>query len=461
MVVDMDVRKDTAELASPTMGSTAPPAPPRDLADSGLSQDLVTGLLLKRLFSAGTESGRELSEAVCLPFNIVEPVLQSLREQQWIEVRGGEAVGPLSFQFRLTETGHGRARALVARCAYAGPAPVPLDHYAQRVADQTVTGAACTRARLRSAFQDLVVGDDLIDQLGPAVVSGKSVFIYGPPGNGKTSIGRALGAYLNASGGDIFVPYAFLAEDGIVTVFDPTIHEVVPEPQRDAGRSASLLTDDRCDARWCRVRRPVVVTGGELTLDMLDLRHDPSANYYQAPLHLKANGGVFLIDDFGRQLVSPRDLLNRWILPLEERCDYLTLHNARKFCVPFEQLVIFSTNLDPAELVDEAFLRRMRHKIRIDPPTREQYERIFGHVCRRMGLVHESWAVAHLYQHHYDGSDRAPRSSDPRDLMELLAAVCQYDQQPFALTPETFAPVCRSFFHNVTSHGDAPRRQDR
>ena len=454
---DIRVNEDTVELAPLAPKPYRSPASPRNLADSGLSEEFVGGVLLKSIYSAGTQLGQGLSQMLCLPFNVIEPVLQSLKEQKLVEVEGGQTIGAVSYRFALTQAGHHRAKELVARCAYVGPAPVPLVRYTQRVRDQAVTGMSCTRERLDAAFQDLVVSRELIDQLGTAIVSGKSLFLYGPPGNGKTAIARALGAYLDASGRDIYVPYAVLAEDGIVTVFDPTIHHVVPEPDSEAHPVSQLLTERLPDARWCRVRRPVVVTGGELTLEMLDLRHDPTANFYQAPLHVKANGGVFLVDDFGRQLVSPRDLLNRWILPLEEREDYLTLHSGRKFSVPFDQLVIFSTNLNPSELVDEAFLRRMRHKIRIDSPSRQQFERVFERMCTRMGLAYEPWAVEHLYQHHFGQAGRAARNSDPRDLLELLEAVCRYNQQAFKLTPETFAAASRRFFHEVPS-SDRPER---
>ena len=307
------------------------------------------------------------------------------------------------------------------QCAYVGPAPVPLEDYVEQTYRQAVTGISCSPEPLRASFSHLVIPDELFNAIGPAIVSGKSVFIYGPPGNGKTSIARSIGDFMNNAGGEIYVPYAFLAENSIVTVFDPGLHQVVESRrQRSHGRQRS----HHPPAAEHRHRRsalgahppPVVVTGGELNLDMLDLRYNAAANFYQAPLHVKANGGVFLIDDFGRQLCSPKELLNRWILPLEDRHDFLTVASGKKFEVPFEQLIIFSTNLDPKDLVDDAFLRRIRHKVDIEAPDRDVYETHLQQ--RRQTPRHESLpgsrrlpVRALLQQRPQSAGQRLPRSA--------------------------------------------------
>src|SRR5207249_423113 len=300
------------------------------------------------------------------------------------------------------------------------PAPVPLEDYVEQTYRQAVTGIGCSPEPLRAAFAHLVIKDEMFNAIGPAIVSGRSVFIYGPPGNGKTSIARSIGEFMNNSGGEIYIPYAFLAENSIVTVFDQALHQV----SEDLGHEhvddneatiRRLLNTGTVDSRWVRIRRPVVITGGELDLGMLDLRYNADANFYQAPLHVKANGGIFLIDDFGRQLCSPKELLNRWILPLEDRHDFLTVASGKKFQVPFEQLIIFSTNLDPKDLVDDAFLRRIRHKVEINAPARDVYERIFLNMARRLGMNPCPEAVEYLYQRYYL-QGRSPRASDCRDL---------------------------------------------
>src|SRR5262249_42541379 len=284
---------------------------------------------------------------------------------------------------------------------------------------------------------------------GPAIVSGKSVFIYGPPGNGKTSIARSIGDFMNGAGGAIYVPYAFLAESSIITAYDQSVHVLDEEGSRESLDDSEatirrLLNTGTVDARWVRIRRPVIVTGGELNLAMLDLRYNQAANFYQAPLHVKANGGVFLIDDFGRQLCSPKELLNRWILPLEDRHDYLTLANGKKFEVPFEQLIIFSTNLDPLDLVDAPFLRRIRHKVEILHPEREVYEKIFNNVVKRLGMNPCTEALDYLYERYYD-QGRSPRASDCRDLLEIVQSICRYRRQPVQLTRDLMVEAAKSF----------------
>jgi predicted ATPase with chaperone activity len=334
-------------------------------------------------------------------------------------------------------------------CAYVGPAPVPLDDYIEQTYRQAITGINCTPDALRAPFNHLVITEELFNAIGPAVVSGRSVFIYGPPGNGKTSVARAIGEFMNNNGGEIHVPYAFLAENSIITVYDQAVHQTSSESGSDRledneATIRRLLNTGTVDARWIRIRRPVIVTGGELNLDMLDLRYNVESNFYQAPLHVKANGGVFLIDDFGRQLCSPKALLNRWILPLEDRRDYLTLASGKKFEVPFEQLTIFSTNLDPKDLVDDAFLRRIRHKVGIDAPSRDVYERIFNAMLKKLGMLPCPEAVDYLYERYYSNS-RSPRASDCRDLLETVQSICRYRRKPVELTRELIVEAAASF----------------
>jgi hypothetical protein len=434
------------------------PAPeaPASLADTGLTLMQISDLVLKQLYIQGNLLGVHIARQARLPFQVIDEGLSFLKEEKCIEVASGDLIGPASYRFHLTELGRHRAREAFDQCRYVGPAPVPLHSYIEQCRRQTVTGTVCSPASLREAFGDLIIRPGLLEELGPAVCSGKSIFVYGPPGNGKTMIAKGLGTFLNNYGGEIYVPYAIEAENSIITVFDPTIHqptdneEVVgltpsdfdPTMQGDPSTIHEQMTRD---LRWRRVRRPVVITGGELTLEMLDLRYNKASNFYNAPLHIKANSGVFLIDDFGRQIVSPRDLLNRWILPLEERIDFLTLVTGKKFSVPFEQLIIFSTNLDPRELVDEAFLRRIRHKIQINSPSRDLYTEIFQLCCRERGITYSPEPVDYLYSTYYDRG-KPPRSSDPRDLLEIAQSICRFRNQHVLLSEELIAEASERFF---------------
>lgn len=440
-------------------GQVAPAPPPRSpltLADSGLSLGQLCDLVLKTLYVQGVLQGSDLSRSTRLPFAILDESLRVLRDQKLVEVASGDVVGRISYRFALTEMGRARARDSFENCRYVGPAPVPLEQYIEHCRLQHVTGTPCTAAALHTAFQDFVVQSEMLDELGPAVCSGKSIFVHGPPGNGKTVIAKGLGRFLNMFGGEIYVPYAILAENSIITVYDPGIHQTTDDAdlsQRGfaAGaneQSSYVVHDGPVDLRWRRIKRPVVVTGGELSLDMLELQYSKTANYYNAPLHIKANGGVFLIDDFGRQIVRPKDLLNRWIVPLEERVDYLTLATGRKFMLPFEQMIIFSTNLDPKDLVDDAFLRRIKHKIRINPPTRELYTAIFQMVCKQRDIPYDESIVNSLFEKYYD-QGRTPRSSDPRDLIDMAQSIARYRERPIALTEELVDECARRFFGEI------------
>ncbi|HEY3968585.1 MAG TPA: ATPase [Planctomycetaceae bacterium] len=434
-----------------------PPVAPESLAKCGLSLMQVCDLILKQLYLQGAALGVDLARQSRLPFNVIDEGLVFLKDEKCIEVSAGDLIGRVSYRFNLTDHGRSRARESFEQCRYVGPAPVPLEDYVKQCMQQTVTGTVCSPETLLDAFKDLIIRPGVLDELGPAVCSGKSIFVYGPPGNGKTMIAKGLGRFLNGNGGEIFVPYAVHSENSIVTIYDPTIHTatdnddllgtIIQEGQ-SGGERSRLLQTNAPDLRWRKIKRPVVITGGELTLDMLDLRYNTAANFYQAPLHIKANGGVFLIDDFGRQIVSPRDLLNRWILPLEEHIDYMTLATGKKIAVPFEQLIIFSTNLDPRELVDEAFLRRIRHKIAIGTPDKGLFSEIFQLACRQRGIPFNQEALDYLYSAYYD-KGKPPRSSDPRDLLEIVQSICRFRNQEVALTENLIAEAALKFFCQI------------
>jgi predicted ATPase with chaperone activity len=443
--------RDAKNLGLEWEGSGLPEAPsaPQSLQEAGLALGFLNDLILRTLYTRGGMLGLDLARLLCLPFKVLEEGLRFLKDEKCLEVVGGDLIGRISYRFNLTELGRRRAQEAMKLCAYVGPAPVPLDDYAEQAYRQAVTGINCDPEALRQSMSHLVVPDALFNAIGPAVVSGRSVFIYGPPGNGKTSIASAIGEFMTRAGGEIYVPYAFLAENSIVTIYDPAVHRVADDLGQDRFEDKEatirrLLNAGTVDARWIRVRRPVVITGGELHLGLLDLRYNVESNFYQAPLHIKANGGVFLIDDFGRQLVSPKELLNRWILPLENRHDYLTTATGKKFEVPFEELIIFSTNLDPKDLVDDAFLRRIRHKVEIQAPPRDVFESIFALNVKRLGMNACPEAVDYLYQRYYNGS-RNPRASDCRDLLEIVQSICRFRKQPVQLTKSLVAEAALSF----------------
>ncbi|HEV3237076.1 MAG TPA: ATPase [Gemmataceae bacterium] len=428
---------------------TDAPTAPDTMQQAGLSIGFLSDLIMKTIYNRGVLVGLDLARMLCLPFKIIEEGLRFLKDEKCIEVNGGDLIGRVSYRFSLTELGRHRAQDAMKQCAYVGPAPVPLEDYVEQTYRQAVTGISPNPEALRASFSHLVIKDDMFNAVGPAIVSGKSIFIYGPPGNGKTAMARAIGDFMNTSGGEIYLPYAFLAEDSIITVYDQAVHETCEESLNDRmddneATIRRLLNTGTVDPRWVKVRRPVIVTGGELTLGMLDLRYNSESNFYQAPLHVKANGGIFLVDDFGRQLCSPKELLNRWILPLEDRHDFLNVASGKKFQVPFEQLTIFSTNLDPKQLVDDAFLRRMRHKVEINAPERPVYEKIFSANCKRLGMNTCPAAVDYMYERHYN-KGRTCRASDCRDLLEIVQSICRFRKQPVELTKELMAEAAATF----------------
>jgi hypothetical protein len=419
--------------------TTEAPLAPMTLDETGLTAATVEQILLKTLYG-GELTGLAIADRMRLAYAVIDPLVERIRHERLVEVRGSTGSSGASYRYALTDLGRDRTRQYLDINQYAGPAPVPLAAYVAEMRARAAARGYIDRARLAQGFSHLVVADAMLEQLGPAANANKSIFLYGPPGNGKTVIGEGLG---RAIGEAMFIPHAIEVDGHIITMFDPVNHEALDD---EAAAATSVIAPEPRDRRWVRIKRPVVTVGGELTLDMLDLTFNPLSRFYEAPIQLKANGGVFLVDDFGRQRMRPEDLLNRWIVPLESRVDYLTLHTGKKFEVPFDVLTVFATNLDPASLADEAFLRRIPYKIPVSDPAVEEFTRIFELNCRSRGLPFHQVMVAYLYRRHYRPLARPMRACHPRDLLEQITALCRYRGIAPQVTRELIDAACASYF---------------
>lgn len=411
------------------------------MEDTGLTLAFLSDLALKIMYVRGFLTGADIAESLKLPFaGVVDRALDFLRREHLAEVKGASQFGEAHYQYVISEQGRNRARELMNDNAYAGAAPVPLHTYNQAVMLQSLAGEQIPRDRIREALKHLVIGDTLMLALGPAINSGKSIFLFGYPGNGKTAIAESIG---NMLPGSVYVPYALSVEGHIIKLFDVVNHRPVRDPEGEPG---GLKRGERFDKRWVLVRRPMLATGGELLLESLDLVYDETNRYYEAPYQMKANGGLLLIDDFGRQQVRPRDLLNRWILPLEKRIDFLTLATGRKIEVPFDTLVVFSTNMNPDDLVDEAFLRRIRYKIHVPNPSWEEYREIFMRACRSRGIDYSDEMLKYLIVETYVKPRRPPRAVHPRDILDELVDIARYRGVPTILSKELIGQATKTYF---------------
>lgn len=429
-----------AQRASTAPASTlfVPPMP-ASIKDTGLGLGLLTDLALKIMYLEGNISGHELAERMKLPYpGVVDQVLEFLKREKLCEVIGATGFAEAAYEYAIAERGRAMAREALERSQYAGPAPVTLAAYTEAIRRQPLGSIVANQRTMRQTLSHLVINEDTFAQLGPAVNSGRSVFLFGNPGNGKTAIAESIGRML--LGNAMYVPYAMEIGGQVIRIFDSTNHV----PLED-----SPSTHRTRDSRWLRVRRPVVAAGGELTLETLDLVYDETNKYYEAPFQVKANGGMLLIDDFGRQQARPRDLLNRWIVPLEKRLDYLTLHTGRKIEIPFDVLIFFSTNMAPRDLVDEAFLRRIRHKIEIKDPTWDEYREIFRRICEHKGVPYDERGLAYLIQEHYLKLNRPRRCCHPRDLVDQLIDIAGYLNVPPVLSKDLIDRACEAYFIEI------------
>jgi len=412
----------------PSAAANVVPPVPENVEDTGLDFGFLADLTLKAVSSDANCTTERVAEKLGLPLPVTDTLLLHLYREKFIEIRGTEGYG--RHRYGMLDRGWERAHRLFDVSSYTGPAPVSLGAYTSMSEAQEAVRPPVAPEAVRAALNHLVLSESTLQTLGLVASSRRSLFVMGPPGSGKTTIAKSLHA---AQGGDYWIPHALEVDGQVIKVFDAHNHEPI---------GGDLGPHDR---RWIRIKRPLVIVGGELTIETMDLVHSQTVGFYEAPFQMKANGGTLVIDDFGRQRVDPRDLLNRWIIPLEGRVDYLTLHTGKKIRVPFDQLLIFATNLDVAELVDEAFMRRMGYRLRTESPSPETYELIFRGCAERRGLPYDRQLVRQVLGW-YAREQRRMSSCEPRDLIERCLDICRYENRTPALTAELLEVAWMNYF---------------
>lgn len=425
-------------LLTPARTTEGPfvPRAPENLMETGLITEEVERLILKFLLARGNASGRQIAQQLHLGFQVIEPLLRDLKQDQLVAFKGTTQFN--DFDYVITELGRERARRYAEECTYFGSAPVILADYIHSISAQTISQAHATIEDLKRAFSDLIINQQMFDRLGPAINSGRGMFLFGEPGNGKTSIAERI---TSCFGSTVWIPRALSVEGDIVRLFDPAVHQEVPYQNQQG-----LINSNSIDTRWVHIRRPTVIAGGELTMDELEVRLNKSTNVCEAPLQLKSNCGTLVIDDFGRQRMPVDVLLNRWIVPLEKRYDFLNLPSGKKIQVPFDQLIIFSTNLEPKDLVDGAFLRRIPYKIEVPDPSEGEYRELICLMAEKLGFPANQGAIDHLVENNYKKINRPFRACQPRDLLLQVKNFCLYKSIPMELSPEAFDFACENYF---------------
>ncbi|MBN1395430.1 MAG: AAA family ATPase [Pirellulales bacterium] len=412
------------------------PIEPDSFRAAGLTDSEIEALILKFLLARGDATGREIADQIKLPFVLADELLRNLKESRLVVHRGSAPMN--DFQYQLSDLGRERGRRYSQHCTYFGAAPVALTDYIASVKAQSLAGQHPTPDDLLRAFDGLLLGKSILDRLGPAISSGRGLFLFGPPGNGKTSIAERI---TKVFGWEIWIPRAIGVDGEIIRLFDPMNHEEVPPA---AGNG--LYDRSKIDKRWVRIRRPTIVAGGELTISQLEVTINSSTGISEAPLQLKSNCGTLVIDDFGRQRMHVNELLNRWIVPLEKRIDFLSLPNGKKIQVPFDQLVVFSTNLEPRDLVDEAFLRRIPYKIEVIDPTEEEFHRLFELMGRELEIAYSRESVDYLISTHYRRVHRPFRFCHPRDLLLQIRNYCKYNGAQAEMSNDHFDRAVENYF---------------
>lgn len=412
------------------------PSEPQTLAEAKISESMVEELILKFMMARGEASVRAVSDQVAITFNLIDDMMAKLKNDQLLSYIDQSAMN--GYVCKLTEKGRDRAIKYNDACTYFGSAPVHFDDYVASVTAQTINDQHPSEEDLQRAFSDLLIDPEMMKRLGPAVNSGKGMFLFGYPGNGKTSIAERITA---AFGPYVWIPRAITMDRDIVRVFDPMSHEECP-----LEASEGILAENSFDRRWVRIKRPTIVVGGELTMEHLEIAYNPQTGISEAPVQMKSNTGLLLIDDFGRQRMSVDELLNRWIVPLEKRYDFLNTSNGKKIMVPFDQLVVFSTNLEPKDLVDDAFLRRIPYKIEVPNPSIENFVKLFEIMCKIYKFEWKPELIKYLIEAHYLPTKRPLRNCHPRDLLLQVTNYCKYLKIPKELTKESLDFACENYF---------------